>query len=303
MSKDIPIEFAREPRSLSERARWKATEWRQLLLYTGPIVLKGIISRPMYDNFLLFSVAISILADPVLSVSSADYAEELLQTFVKHFGRLYGESKIVYNVHNLIHLPDDVRVHGHLDSFSAFPFENFLGSLKVLVRKKHQLLEQVVRRIDERNSLLLERHPLTNFKRNDQVLDLKMEHFNGPFSSPHGPRYRPIRQYKQLSCKFHGVRITVKITKGDNCVNIDGKICLIDNIFSAGSNVFFVFRVYTKVEPFFLYPCSSEKIDVHKVSLISSDRFECDYRDMKGKYVLFPLDTERTMVAKRLLHT
>ena len=44
-------EFARQPGSLNELERWKATEFRQFLLYTGPIVLKGIVSHKLYQHF------------------------------------------------------------------------------------------------------------------------------------------------------------------------------------------------------------------------------------------------------------
>ena len=62
----IPREFARKPRSLREVDRWKATEFRQLLLYTGPVVLLGNLCDAMYKNFLILHVAIFILVNPSL---------------------------------------------------------------------------------------------------------------------------------------------------------------------------------------------------------------------------------------------
>jgi len=37
-----------------------------------------------------------------------------------------------------------------LDNFSGFPFESYLGSLKGMVNKSHQVVQQIVRRISER---------------------------------------------------------------------------------------------------------------------------------------------------------
>ena len=47
----------------------------------------------------------------------------------------------LYNVHKLIHAADDVTIFSPLESFSAFVFENFLGVLKILLRKKWQPLQ------------------------------------------------------------------------------------------------------------------------------------------------------------------
>ncbi|ELU17541.1 hypothetical protein CAPTEDRAFT_30221, partial [Capitella teleta] len=56
----LPSEFARQPRSLSELERWKATEFRQFVLYTGVIVLKDVVSKAIYQHFLCLKVAVSI---------------------------------------------------------------------------------------------------------------------------------------------------------------------------------------------------------------------------------------------------
>ena len=86
----IPAEFARKPRALKERLRWKATELRQFLLYTGPVVLRGVLAEEVYKNFMLLSVAIHILASPSLCLVMNDFARALLCSFVDHFSQLYG---------------------------------------------------------------------------------------------------------------------------------------------------------------------------------------------------------------------
>ena len=59
----LPSEFARQPRLLNELDRWKTTELRSFLLYTGPIALKGLLSSSYYNHFLSLSFSIRILCD------------------------------------------------------------------------------------------------------------------------------------------------------------------------------------------------------------------------------------------------
>lgn len=126
----IPVEFARKPRSFREIDRWKATEFRQFLLYTGPVLLSSFLPSNMYNNFMLLFTAIAILINSDLSLSYCQYSQTLLKTFVSHFGEIYGKDAIVYNVHGLVHLPMDVQQFGCLDRISAFPYENHLQNIE-----------------------------------------------------------------------------------------------------------------------------------------------------------------------------
>lgn len=74
----------------------------------------------------------------------------ILLNFVKDSKKLYGSEFLVYNVHNLLHITNDVNIFRPLDTFSAFPFENNLGHTKKLMKKGNQTLQQLVNRISEK---------------------------------------------------------------------------------------------------------------------------------------------------------
>ena len=122
----------------------------QFLLYSGPVALKGVLCKQLHKHFLLLFVAIYCLVSPGFCVSHCQYAHELLCLFVTQAGQLYGRDVLVYNVHGLIHLAADVRNFSPLDSYSAFPFENCLGKVEKLVRKPNFPLQQVIRRLSEK---------------------------------------------------------------------------------------------------------------------------------------------------------
>jgi len=59
LKKNIPIEFSRKPRSLDSVRRYKATEFRLILLYLGPLVFRHL-NKDIYNNFLSLHVAILV---------------------------------------------------------------------------------------------------------------------------------------------------------------------------------------------------------------------------------------------------
>lgn len=282
--KNIPTEFSRKPRALAECKRWKATEFRQFLLYTGPVVLKPVLSKNRYANFITFHVAITILSSQRHSFL-IEYAEQLLTYFVETFISLYGEQYTSHNVHNLLHLANDVKLFGPVDNFSAFPFENFMQTIKRDLRKNNKPLEQIINRKTERDSVS------SNSSVNSQKHPIfKNDHSHGPLI----PNLPVVSQYKTVLLKNY----SIKINSPDNCCTLsDGSIVDVKNIVLTNEGVVLLGQSYLLKENFFDLPCESSQINIFVVSepgpLKSWDISTVLYKNVKltyeDKHVVFPL--------------
>ncbi|KAF7258120.1 hypothetical protein EG68_03577 [Paragonimus skrjabini miyazakii] len=73
-----PVDFQRLCRPLTEFERWKATEFRQFLLYLGPVVLHGLLESDKYKHFLQLFVCIYIRCHPLPIPSYAFKLEQNL---------------------------------------------------------------------------------------------------------------------------------------------------------------------------------------------------------------------------------
>lgn len=147
-----PAEINRPSRPLDCISNWKATEFRTFLLKTGPVVLKDHLPEEAYNHFLALHCATTICCSESL-LPYVDVAQYLFKEFVDNFGHIYGDENYCYNIHSLIHLTDDVKRYGVLDNFSAFPGESNLASIKRMLRGGYKPLQQIVKRIIERESV------------------------------------------------------------------------------------------------------------------------------------------------------
>lgn len=124
----VPDEFARKNLNVEEHGQWKATQCRLFLLYIGMVALRSILheNSGIFIHFRKLCIATRLLC----ACTRIQFAENLMKEFVTEFSGLYDPSNTSTCMHALIHLSDDVTNLGPLDSFSAFPFENFLRHIK-----------------------------------------------------------------------------------------------------------------------------------------------------------------------------
>ncbi|XP_043279868.1 uncharacterized protein [Venturia canescens] len=288
----IPNDFGRKPQSLEFVKLWKAIEFRQFLLYTGPIVLRKVLSDGMYNHFMTLHVLIRILCEVEQHQDKLDYAENLAKHFIRSFGEIYGVHLITHNVHGIIHLVEDARIHGSIEKFSAFKFENFMQTLKKMVRKPDKPLQQIARRYGE-----IQTAKTTCSDNNEISDDLNLiassSHNEGPLpESCCNPQYKIIRSSK-FTIRAGG--------QADSCCILkNGDIFTVSNIATCRDTqeLMIIGRKLAFEDNFFNIPCPSLALGIYKMKNISNQQLslhplsdiinKCVKLPYKSSFVIFP---------------
>lgn len=285
----LPSEFNRLPRSLEELEYWKATEFRTFLLYTGIIALKGRLKKPLFQHFMLLHCAIRILLSKETCITLNGQAKCLLIQFVTEYSDLYGVEFISYNVHGLIHLPDFVLVHGPLDQFSAFKYENCLQNIKKCIKNSRHPLSDIYNRIIEQNNQL---KPINNYP----VLKNEIEYNPLIYKDP------TVTLYEQI---LNECFVISSIKKNDNFfILTDNTLVKIENIVKCSNDAIMLEVIkYNNVIPMYINPIKSDKIGCFYVETNNiTVPFQIELNQLKHKCFYFQV-SEIKSVAISLIHS
>ncbi|KAJ8666152.1 hypothetical protein QAD02_007814 [Eretmocerus hayati] len=255
-----PMEFGRKPRKFVEFPYFKATEFRLLLLYTAPVIFSKYINDEKMLHFNLLDLATRYLScEEYCSSKNAD-ARELLGVYVDGMKNLYGEHNLIYNVHNLLHSPDDVLLHGTLDSYAAWKFENHFRFLRKNVRQGNQVLAQIINRSNEQAVVTMSRSRAKNKEVFLHPPDFKISRPLKNVDLPEG--------YEDPQREIEFLHFTLTTSVPNNCCYLDdGSLISIQFICkksSTGRQVI-LFKEFTDCSTIENYPIDSREIGIYLV--------------------------------------
>jgi len=284
----LSTDFARIPLSLNKYCDFKATELRQIMLYTGTLIFKDIVPDPIYKNFIAFYCAMRILSSPrATNKDENKFAESLIRYFVDTFGIIYGTFLISYNVHSLLHLPNDVLRYENINQFNAFWYENFLGRLKRYLKSGRYAITELYNRIIEDRLAREEKYLPTS----NSFPVFKENHNNGPLLNEHAN----CEQYMHMKFEHFIIQIRKSeqqnlYTHRDDCIIVMDNdinnyfIFVVENILVQSNNKFktisFIGRKFQCINEFF------GNSDGISISSINVGVYLCNYLGPIEHYVL-----------------
>lgn len=289
LRKYIPMEFARKPVGLEQLGKWKGTQLRFFLLYGGCVVLKDVVAEILYKLFIMLQIAIIIFSVQKLidDENYFSFAKDLIVQFVILSSNkdIFGEKFCVYNIHGLLHLYEDVRRYGEISSINAFPFESFLGIFKQMLRSPTKPIQQLFRRLAERNFLDDFCERTINFQ----------SHLR-PKNPVHG-----TNNYKILTSSLFTLS---SVHRRDSYFQYKGNVASVCSIQKLeNGDVVIIANICDTKTHFFDYPCKSSYFGIYNLGCMkwTQTNVIIPINAVTTKYVVLPYKNDN--IAIPLLHS
>lgn len=274
----IPKIFNGRPRTFKYFAKFKGTEFRRLLLYDGLIIFKHL-DKNLWKSYILLQSSIYMLARPDLVKDMIPVVDVIIRQFIKHAIKVFGKQFVVYNVHSLCHLPEECRLHGAIDSFSAFKYENFFITIKDCLRSTYKPLQQLANRDFETKGRLTSKI----FQPNNRIVKLK-------------GLCKNVRDNMEddmySSIEIDGNLLNTNLADRCFLTKNNTVVVLLNVIHTSEGRIILNGQKFRTMTDYYTYPCDSSQLGIWKVSSLDPQVHGWNISQFATKCVLLPLENE-----------
>lgn len=290
-NKELPNDIHRSIRILNYISYWKATEFRCFLLYTGIVIFKNYLENEVYEHFLSLCCAVRICSCDQYK-EMIPLAKQLFLEYVESFILIYGRNSIVSNVHNLIHICDDVERFGNLNTISTYPFENSLHHIKLKIQKCKAPLEQISRRIAEISQITEEKPINSNLE--SFAPQLKYHFYIQQTQNI------KLKVYKYISLRSN-VSFSTKKTGDKWILFVNGDIVEMEYAIYSEKSYFIYGASIKNKRDFFNQPFSSSHLDIYISNGEKNEKMYYNVDRIKSKLMCLSYNNE--MIFLPILHS
>lgn len=294
--KQMPTDFHRKLRRPDTLRRWKGVESRTMLLYVGMVVFKRVLDEDLYAHFLLLCCAVRYCSSNLYK-KYQDAAKEMFGVYVKNYSALYGKHTVGSNVHNLLHIVQDLKKSdiGNLIEISTYKFENCLRLLGSKLKHGYLPLEQIAHRIIESSSI-----NNNNYHHDEQLPSCRTK------------KIEPLVSYEIKLAgnefRYEKIQITPEVTLsirkfGDSWFSSkSGQIVKMKYALKIGNNFKIVGQNIIEKNDFFTKPVNSSKLDIFLSNGELDDQLNSyNLQEIEAKIICLPYGTDFVFIP--LLHT
>ena len=171
---------------------------------------------------------------------------------------LYEKQFITYNVHSLLHLPQDYGNHGSLENIAAFPFESYLGLLKSSIKSGYKPFNQVANFAHQQNASALK-----ECGNRDVIFQL----YNGKDQPAIVGRIVTSTGKKSVhyrNCCKNGCQI-IRLSATDGIISWKQQVYFVVDILVGGEKAYFAGKKYDSGD-LFSHPLSSRTVGIFRLS-------------------------------------